>query len=825
MEDGEVPREKKSWTDLKQTLCELRRQLSAISAVVPTSVSFRTLTDGSSRIFFLGTLANGWETTLHFTDIPSDIRPLGRLHWQQLLEFNFQSAPPSNRSSREEQLLLERKRLTTWGITSYELHPQSGKIVFPAASTLYQCVDNPHRNGPLFPAELRTGTDGAKLTPLICPSNPDLIAYVSNCDIWVSHETSGTSERLTYSHRGGRSLADDPLSSGTPSYVIQEEFSRYQGCWWQPQSKDGLYRLLYEEVDDSEVKVYTFPSSTSLLNCDVEQYRFPRAGSPNSKSNLKLIELAVNENEIVRSRILELQHPLSHMFPWMEYVVRAGWTPDSEYIWVQLLDRRQKRLELIVISLDNFVEPPPNVFRLAEQRTDEAATSGTVHVVARQNSDIWVNVSDMLYIIPGMEGGRMSLIWSNEETGFRHLYLITAHLSSYSNGLDAMFDSSEMKCKCINQTALTSGDWVVLDEGLWVDDGRGLVYFMALKDTPLEHHLYVVSWHNPGDIRLLTHTGSSYTVNINQECTIAVATYSNIRKLPACLVFKINHTDSTVDGVTLTPIGHLVEPQIPERPLPSPDLYSHEISSGDVLYAMVFRPYNVQPGKKYPTVLNVYGGPEVQMVTNTFKDMRFLRIHMLASQGYCVVSIDSRGSYHRGLAFESHIKQRMGTVELEDQIEMLFWLSTELDVIDMSRVAIFGWSYGGYLSLMGLAQYPDIFKVAIAGAPVTSWSLYDTGYTERYMDLPSNNPQGYKAGSILTYVNQFPDEENRLLIVHGLIDDNVHFSHTSSLINQLIKKGKPYQLQVYPGERHSLRSLDASKHYETMLLSFLQKNL
>uniref|UniRef100_A0A0A9VTT3 Dipeptidyl peptidase 8 n=1 Tax=Lygus hesperus TaxID=30085 RepID=A0A0A9VTT3_LYGHE len=813
----------RSWSELKATLCEIRRQLSAISAVVPSAVTFRTFPDGTTRIFFLGTLANGWETTLHYADIPSeDTRAMGKLHWQQLLEFNFQSNPTAtSRSSREELLLLERKRLTTWGITSYELHPPSGKIVFPAAGALYQCNDSPHRNGPLFPSELRTGTVGAKLTPQICPSNPDLIAYVSNCDIWLSHEASGTSERLTYSHRGSRNLADDPLSSGTPSYVIQEEFSRYQGFWWQPQSKNGVYRLLYEEVDDSEVKVFTFPSSTSLLNSDVEQYRFPRAGSPNSKSNLKMMELYVNENEVLRTRALEILHPLSHMFPWMEYVVRAGWTPDSDHVWVQLLDRKQQRLELVLISLENFVEPPPNVFRFNDKQ--EETLSPPVYVIGKQTSDVWINVTDLLHIFPGADSGKISYIWSTEETGFRHLQLVTAQLSfPHSNGVH---ENTDVRWKQVSSVPLTSGDWPVVDEGFWFDSVHSLVYFIGLKDSPLERHLYVVSLEAPEQIRLLTHTGSSYTVNINPECTIAVATYSSVSHPPACLVFRIGHTDSTVEGVTLTPIGHLVEPQVPEQPLRFPELYSHEISSGDVLYAMVFRPYGAVPGIKYPTVLNVYGGPEVQIVTNTFKDMRYLRMHMLASQGYCVVSIDSRGSYNRGVQFESHIKHRMGTVELDDQIEMLVWLSNEIELIDMSRVAIFGWSYGGYLSLMGIAQYPDVFKVAVAGAPVTSWSLYDTGYTERYMDLPSSNPQGYKTGSILNYVNQFPNEEGRLLIVHGLVDDNVHFTHTSSLIAQLVRKGKPYQLQVYPCERHSLRSLDASKHYETTLLNFLANHL
>ena len=237
-----------------------------------------------------------------------------------------------------------------------------------------------------------------------------------------------------------------------------------------------------------------------------------------------------------------------------------------------------------------------------------------------------------------------------------------------------------------------------------------------------------------------------------------VTIYSNIQKAPACQVFWITNTDWTVEGITLIPAGYLLE----SAPLPSsaycPELFTHQINAGPTLYAMVFRPHNFSPGKKYPTVLNVYGGPEVQLVSNTFKGMRQLRMHMLAASGYCVVAIDSRGSQHRGIVWESHLKGRMGTVELQDQVEVLKWLADTLSCIDMDRVAIHGWSYGGYLSLMGLAHYPDVFKICVAGAPVTSWLLYDTGYTERYMDLPEQNPQGYFEGSVLNYVNKFPEE-------------------------------------------------------------------
>lgn len=379
----------------------------------------------------------------------------------------------------------------------------------------------------------------------------------------------------------------------------------------------------------------------------------------------------------------------------------------------------------------------------------------------------------------------------------------------------------------MNKMALTSGDWEVLGRNVWFDRLNQLVYFMGLRETPLEKHLYAVNLHKPNLLRLLTVPGYSFTVEFNDNCTMFLQTYCNIQTLPSWEMMQVKQTclNGSVSGLELTSMGYLFEGGPSENTQFNPTIYSPRLASGETIHAMVFKPHNFTLGVKYPTVLNVYGGPEVQTVSNTFKGMRQLRMHMLAAQGYCVVCVDSRGSRHRGVQFESHIRCRMGTVELNDQVEVLKLIAEQLGYIDMDRVAIHGWSYGGYLSLMGLVQYPEIFKLSIAGAPVTSWEFYDTGYTERYMDLPENNRSGYTAGSVLNYIHKFPDEDNRLLIIHGLIDENVHFFHTSQLVNGLIKANKPYQLQVYPNERHSLRNLEASKHYETKLLSFLQNHL
>ncbi|CAK9800355.1 Dipeptidyl peptidase 9 [Anthophora quadrimaculata] len=818
---------RRSWSDLRGVVSDLRRKLSGVSVgSVPGSITFRSLPDGRTRIYFLSSPSNGWETTLLYVDIAHSDHANGyRLHWQPVIEANFQTVSSTKRLSREEQLLWERKRLATWGITSYEIHLDSGKLVFPAASSLYQCIDTGFMAGPLFPSEIRTSTLGAKLCPQICPWNNALIAHTCSGDLYLSHSITGSFVRLTHARKGGRSLSDDPLTAGTPSYVMQEEFTRYTGYWWQPKSNDGIYRIVYEEVDESDVNIFCFPSTSNSE--EIDEFRFPRAGTPNARSNLKMVQFRLTETlEIVDVEILELQYPLHIMFPWMEYMVRAGWTPDAQYVWVQLLDRKQQKLELGLLSVDNFSEPPPNVYNSENHFTPPSAS---VQVIYSERSSIWINVNDLLYFLPSDDPTEVKFLWGSEESNYRHLYLITSSIAGLNNEVEEPLDKMDsifLQPRVTSKVALTQGDWEVLGKKLWVDEVNSIVYFCGLGEGPLEQHVYAVSLRRPLEIRLLTRPGYSHnSIYFNKECTMLVTVYSSIKTLPTCQVFKISQSDWTVESISLTPVGYLLEPSAPESELFAPEIYTHKISSGDAIYSMIFKPHNFHTGVKYPTILNVYGGPEVQLVSNTFKGMRHLRMHMLAAQGYCVVLIDSRGSHHRGLTFESYLQHRMGTVELNDQVEVLKWLAETTGYIDLNRVAIHGWSYGGYLSLMGLIQCPEIFKLAIAGAPVTSWNFYDTGYTERYMDLPHSNPHGYMAGSILTYVDKFPDEENRLLIIHGLIDENVHFFHTSQLINALVKSGKPYQLQVYPNERHSLRSLDASKHYETTLLSFLQNHL
>ncbi|KAG0369808.1 hypothetical protein BC939DRAFT_422044 [Gamsiella multidivaricata] len=260
---------------------------------------------------------------------------------------------------------------------------------------------------------------------------------------------------------------------------------------------------------------------------------------------------------------------------------------------------------------------------------------------------------------------------------------------------------------------------------------------------------------------------------------------------------------------------------------PAAEFFTFMSSDNVQLHGCLYRPANYVEGQKYPTLVSIYGGPRSQMVTNEYKLPKFLRIFLATRLGHAVVMVDGRGSNDRGLEFEGQLRHRMGQIEIRDQVEGLQFLARPENggLVDMERVAISGWSYGGYLTLMALAQYPHIFKLAIAGAPVTQWELYNSAYTERYMGLVHENKDGYIKSNVLNWVDKFPDAENRLLIAHGLIDENVHFKNTDTLAADLIRHNKPHQIQIYPTERHGLRDARVNEHFETLMFYWLKNYL
>ncbi|CAM9834936.1 unnamed protein product, partial [Heterosigma akashiwo] len=367
--------------------------------------------------------------------------------------------------------------------------------------------------------------------------------------------------------------------------------------------------------------------------------------------------------------------------------------------------------------------------------------------------------------------------------------------------------------KAASPSQLTAGDWVV-EAVVGVDQAKGLVYFLGNLDHPLEKHLY----RRPLPLPLLAPGGPARPVRLTPAGGFYHAVMDHAR--PALLLrSSLSTTTANYILLCLCTVGKEDDP--PQQfsvfasacsrtlILQGKDGVFEDISAETEifkveLFAALYVPSATRHGPgPYPTVVAVYGGPHVQRVHRSWAQAVDMRAQYLRELGFLVIKCDNRGSARRGLAFEGAIRHNMGDVELRDQQDAVAH-AVRRGLADPARVGIYGWSYGGYMSAMALCKAPDTFKVAVSGAPVTSWDGYDTHYTERYMGTPQANPQGYEASSVLAAAGRL---RGRLLLVHGLIDENVHFRHTARLINALIAARKRYDLLLFPDERHSPRSL------------------
>ncbi len=445
-----------------------------------------------------------------------------------------------------------------------------------------------------------------------------------------------------------------------------------------------------------------------------------------------------------------------------EYLARVHWLADGALV-AQVEDRSQCRLD--VVRLD--------------------PRDGTSTVLWTETSDVWINLHDCFR---PLDDGR--LLWASERSGYLHLELRRA---------DGSLD-----------VGLTSGDWLVTGV-TGVDEDQGLVWFTATADSPLERHLYEVSLAG-GSARRVTQEEGTHAVVVHPKSGRFVDTWSSRSTPPAVFLRDLS------DGTVLAPVSPGSDPRLARMAIAPPELTSIETADGTELHVALYRPDGEGP---FPTVVSVYGGPHAQRVTDSWATTVVMRNQYLRTLGFLVVMADNRGSANRGLAFEGAIRHDLGHLEVEDQAEVIAAL-TDRGLIDPTRVGIYGWSYGGYMSAMCLARRPDVFHVAVAGAPVTHWDGYDTHYTERYMGTPQDNPDGYRRSSVMAHVEAIT---GRLLLVHGLIDENVHFRHTARLLNALIRAGVHAELLLFPDERHVPRAEADRISMERRISDFLTTHL
>lgn len=418
------------------------------------------------------------------------------------------------------------------------------------------------------------------------------------------------------------------------------------------------------------------------------------------------------------------------------------------------------------------------------------AATGQRETVLTETNDIWVNLRKHDFTL--LESG--AFIWTSERSGYNHLYLYAP------DGTLAH--------------ELTRGEWTV-DSVDNVDETNRVVYFSGNREDPTELALYAVGFDGE-EIRRITAEAGTHGVVVDAKHGQFVDIHHATNKPPTITL------RSASDGSVQHTLPTKPDPRIEQFDLTPPQIVTLRNRNGDTLYGAVYRPpEDIYGAGPYPTIVNVYGGPGPQYVANSWAMTNTLLVQYLRQAGFLVFRLDNRGSARRGLAFEGALKNRMGSVEVEDQVDGVNWLIQQ-GLADPARVGIYGWSYGGYMTLMCLTKAADTFKVGVAGAPVTHWDGYDTCYTERYMGTPQSNPEGYRDGSVMAHVDKLA---GKLLIVHGMLDENVHYRHTARLINALIRARKPFDLLPFPDERHMPRHPQDRIYMNEQIVGYFQKHL
>jgi dipeptidyl-peptidase-4 len=475
------------------------------------------------------------------------------------------------------------------------------------------------------------------------------------------------------------------------------------------------------------------------------------------------------DNPIVKIGIVSIEN---QKISWVDldyneeiYIARTIWTPDSKWLTIQTLNRDQNRIDLLSVN-------PLNC---------------KTKLILQEKQNLWIHPKEIYFL-----KNKPYFIWLSDKDKWNHIYLY------------------DLDGKLIAR--LTEGNWSVRRIAE-VDEKKGIIYFVANKKSTLESHLYRVKIDGSGFKRLTQKIGS-YSVIMSPTCDYYLAFYNNISR-PS----RLDLYDA--DGKLVEAVEENVVKELSDYKLSKWEFLKVSTEDGLELPAMMLKPQDFDPNKKYPVLFAIYGGPESQSVANRWMGTRGLWYQYLAQEGIIIFIMDNRGSVHFGKKYAHMLYGNLGQWEIHDYVEGVKYLS-KLPYVDTKRIGIWGWSYGGYSTCMAMLTAPDYFRVGVSVAPVTHWLNYDTIYTERYMGQPKNNPEGYEKSATTKYANNL---KGKLLIIHGTLDDNVHFQNTVQLVNELINKNKQFSVMIYPNRDHGIRGDNARRHIFTLITNFLLENL
>jgi dipeptidyl-peptidase-4 len=412
------------------------------------------------------------------------------------------------------------------------------------------------------------------------------------------------------------------------------------------------------------------------------------------------------------------------------------------------------------------------------------ATSGNAKSILHESDPYWINHNDLFRFLSDGQ-----FIWGSERDGFQHLYLY---------GQDGKL-----------RKRLTEGNWEVTKLA-GVNEARQTLYFESSEGSPLERQLYSIKLSGK-DRKRISQGAGTHAITMSPTAEYYLDTFSNIAEPPS----RTLHTADGAEWSVYRPADRRLTDDYEILPT---EMVTFKGSDGTLFYARMIKPAKFNAGEKYPAVVMVYGGPGAQSVRNSWSGATWDQA--LAQRGFVIWQMDNRGSKGRGHAFESPIYRRMGKVELADQLEGIHYLMGQ-GFVDPARIGIYGWSYGGYMTLYSLLNAPDVFRAGIAGAPVTRWRNYDTIYTERYLGLPSENAEGYRAGSAVEYADKL---KAKLLMVHNIEDDNVLFQNSMQMAEAFEKSGKLFDMVVYPQKSHGVTG-ELRRQLLEKTTDFFEKNL
>jgi dipeptidyl-peptidase-4 len=564
--------------------------------------------------------------------------------------------------------------------------------------------------------------------------------------------------------RQGKALTLDgggPIKNGMAEFVAQEEMDRTTGYWWAPDDR----HIAFARVDETPVKV-TERFEIAADNVATVAQRYPAAGGPNV-----LVRLGVADVKTGAVTWIDLGEDSDI------YVARVDWLPDGKTLAIQRESRDQRRLDLLFADID----------------------TGRSRVVLTEASKTWIDLNNELTFLHRSH----EFIWASSRDGYLHLYLY---------GYDG---------RLLRQ--LTAGAWNVDDfrtraiKG--IDEKNRQVYFTATEKSPTERQFYRTSLdtQDPHQITRISQEDGVHGITMSSNAKFYVDNFTSRSQPPQVALH-------TADGRRL---AYLLENRLDSRHPDAPYLADNSLpeigtltaADGQTLYYRLYKPLHFDPSKRHPAIVDVYGGPGVQRVLDNWTGGTFTQI--LTRAGYVVFQLDNRGTAFRGTAFQAPIHDRLGEVEVADQVLGAHWLAAQ-GYVDPARIGVWGWSYGGYMALMLMFKAPEVFRAGVAGAPVTDWTLYDTHYTERYLDRPQENAAGYASSSVLSYAQ---DLKGKLLVMHGMADDNVLFLHSTKLLRRLQDLGKPFDVMFYPGAKHGLIRQHDGRHAYATIRRFFDENM